>query len=159
MNQTHSFDDMDTLLNTIQQTASVLGDLVKRLAEIRLQSQSVSDDTEPHVFAYNQWLANNPDDDEDDEPDDDWDEEYHPSECDECPECGSDLVSKSESEGDGVFIHVDTCPVCGWSDEYGEGGDIVRYGVNPLFDDAYRALCGDSDLESQYEDRYLDGEE
>lgn len=63
MNQIHSYDDMDTLLNTIQQTASVLADLVKRLAEIRLQSQSVSDDTEPHVLAYNQWLANNPDDD------------------------------------------------------------------------------------------------
>jgi len=31
MNQIQPYDDMDTLLNTIHQTASVLADLVKRL--------------------------------------------------------------------------------------------------------------------------------
>lgn len=70
--------------------------------------ETVTDDTEPHIAKWQQWELDNPDDEDGDE------YELHPSECDECPSCGGDLVSSVTSHN-GNAIYTDVCAICGYT--------------------------------------------
>lgn len=85
----------------------------------------------PKSLQSNDWF----DEDFDDFDDEDFEDEceLHPSEFDECPDCGGELVSSTINRGH-VIIRTDICLDCGYISEKTEYQE-------------------DFDLDMQYEDR------
>lgn len=75
------------------------------------ETQKVEVVTDDAIAKWQQWELDNPDDEDGDA------YELHPSECDECPSCGDDLVTSTTRDKNGNVVYTDVCSQCGYEHE------------------------------------------